>query len=160
MKPTTNSSTDESPSHRIDQLNSLVLQEVAAIISREIEFPSGMFVTVSNVKVADDAESAKVWISVLPALHQADALELLNSRISDIQSVLNKKLVMKFVPKLTFLIDESGEKAATITKVLDIVASDNGLGLGLDAAKVEAERIEREAKKQAAGSTPATPELP
>lgn len=160
MKPTTNFTASENPSHRIEQLNSLVLQEVAAIVSREIEFPSGMFVTISNVKVADDAESAKVWISVLPALHQADALELLNSRIGDIQSVLNRKLVMKFVPKITFLIDESGEKAATITKVLDIVAADNGLGLGLDVAKVEAERLEREAKKQSADATPVAPTLP
>ncbi len=158
MKPTGTST--EGSSHRIEQLNSLVLQEVAAIVSREIEFPSGMFVTISNVNVADDAESAKVWISVLPALHQKDALELLNSRIGDIQSVLNKKLVMKFVPKLTFLVDESGEKAATITKVLDIVAADDGLGLGLDAAKVEAERVEREAKKQAAGSAPVASQLP
>lgn len=140
--------------HRIEQLNSLVQQEVAAIISREVEFPSGMFVTISKVAVADDAESAKVWISVLPALHQNDALKLLNSRIGDIQSVLNKKLVMKFVPKLTFLIDESGEKAATITKVLDMVAADNGLGLGLDAEKVETERLEREAKKVVSNPTP------
>ena len=144
--------------HRIEQLNSLVQQEVAAIVSREVEFPSGMFVTISKVEVADDAESAKVWISVLPALHQHDALALLNSRIADIQSVLNKKLVMKFVPKLTFLIDESGEKAATITKVLDMVAADNGLGLALDADKVEAERLERESKKPTTGTpTTATP---
>jgi len=159
MKPSTNISTEGS-SHRIEQLNSLVLQEVAAIISREIEFPSGMFVTMTKVSVADDAESAKVWVSVLPALHQSDALELLNSRIGDIQSVLNKKLVMKFVPKLSFVIDESNEKAATITKVLDIVAADDGLGLGLDAAKVETERLEREAAKQAAGEAPVAPQLP
>lgn len=158
MKPSTTPA--EGGSHRIDQLNSLVLQEVAAIVSREIEWPSGMFVTMTRVGVADDAESAKVWVSVLPALHQQDALDILNARIADIQSVLNKKLVMKFVPKLTFVIDESGEKAATITKVLDIVAADSGLGLGLDADKVEAERLDREAKKQAAGETPTAPQLP
>lgn len=158
MKPST--APVDNSSHRIDQLNSLVLQEVAAIISREIEWPSGMFVTMTRVSVADDAESAKVWVSVLPALHQQDALNILNARIADIQSVLNKKLVMKFVPKLTFVIDESGEKAAAITKVLDIVAADSGLGLGLDAEKVEAERLEREAKKQAAGEAPAAPQLP
>src|SRR5262245_9202747 len=129
MKPSIHALPDHNPSHRIEQLNSLVMQEVASIVSREIEFPSGMFVTISRVKVADDAESAKVWISVLPALHQDDALALLNSRIGDIQSVLNKKLVMKFVPKLTFVIDESNEKAEAITKVLDMVAADNGLGL-------------------------------
>lgn len=147
-------------SQRIEQLNSLLMREVAAIISREIEFPSGTFVTVSKVDVADDAASAKVWISVLPALHQQDALDLLTARIGDLQAVLNKKLVMKFVPKLTFLIDESGERAAVITKVLDTVAADNGLGLGLDAERVETERLEREAKKQASGTTPTTPLLP
>jgi ribosome-binding factor A len=134
-------------SQRIEQLNSLVQQEVAAILNREMEWPAGMFVTVVKASVADDAESAKVWISVLPALHQEDALRRINARISDIQHILNKRLVMKFVPKLVFAIDESGERAATITKVLDIVAADEGLGLGLDAEKVETERQEREAKK-------------
>ncbi len=148
---------DSGKNRRVEQLNSLVQQEVAAIISREIEFPSGMFVTVTNVDVADDAESAKIWFSVLPDLHKEDALELLKSRIGDVQSILNKKLVMKFVPKLTFLIDESGEKAATITKVLDLVAQDDGLGLALDAAKVEEERLQREAKKPAVDGTPVTP---
>lgn len=142
-------------SQRIEQLNSLVQQEVAAIISREIEFPSGMFVTITRVIVADDAESAKVWISVLPDLHKEDALRIVTSRITDIQNILNKKLVMKFVPKLTFLIDESGEKAASITRVLDMVAADNGLGLALDAERVEEERQQREAKKQS-GATTAT----
>ncbi|MBI5466991.1 MAG: ribosome-binding factor A, partial [Candidatus Kerfeldbacteria bacterium] len=106
-------------STRIEQLNSLVHQEVAGILSREIEFPSGMFVTVSRVLVADDAESAKVWISVLPALHKEDALKRIVARIADVQSVLNKRLVMKFVPKLTFLLVESNERAAHITQVLD-----------------------------------------
>ena len=98
--------------------------------------------------VADDATSAKVWISVWPAAKQESALRLITERIVDIQSQLNKKLVMKFVPKLTFLIDESGERAAQITKVLDAVAADHGLGLSLDAAQVDQERKQREAKKQ------------
>lgn len=143
-------------SHRIEQLNSLVQQEVAVILSREIEWPAGMFVTVTKASVADDAESAKVWISVLPALHQEDALRRINDRIGDIQTILNKKLVMKFVPKLTFAIDESGERAAEINKVLDMVAADNGLGLALDAERVEAERLERETAKPASPTTPQT----
>lgn len=136
-----------SVSRRIEQLNSLVQQEVANVLNREMEWPAGTFVTVVRVEVADDAESAKIWLSVLPALHQDDVLQRVTERIADIQSVLNKRLVMKFVPKLTFLIDESGERAAIITKVLDTVAVDNGLGLGLDADRVEEERKEREAKK-------------
>lgn len=134
-------------SQRIEQLNSLVQQEVASILSREMEWPAGTFVTVVGASVADDAESAKIWVSVLPATRQEDALQTITSHIGEIQSILNKRLVMKFVPKLTFLIDESGERAAVITKVLDLVAADDGLGLGLDAEKVEQERKEREEKK-------------
>lgn len=134
-------------SRRVEQLNSLVQQEVANILSREMEWPAGTFVTVVRVEVADDAESAKVWVSVLPATRQDDALQTLNSRIGEIQSILNKRLVMKFVPKLTFHVDESGERAAAITKALDMVSADNGLGLKLDADRVEEERQEREAKK-------------
>ena len=141
-------------SQRIEQLNSLVQQEVANILNREMEWPAGTFVTVVRTDVADDAESAKVWLSVLPALHQDDVIKRVTAHIADIQGVLNQRLVMKFVPKLTFLIDESGERAALISKVLDVVSADNGLGLGLDAEKVEAERLERELKKQAPAEDP------
>lgn len=146
---------DAAPHRRVEQLNSLVHREVAAIISREIEFPSGMFVTVSRVQVADDAESAEVWLSVLPATHQDEALKMVDHRIADVQSILNKRLVMKFVPKLTFLLDESNERAARVTQVLDAIQTDGGLGLKLDAAKVEEERRQRE-EKRALDSGPVT----
>ncbi len=141
---------DPTPHRRVEQLNSLVHQEIATVISREIEFPSGMFVTVSRVQVADDAASAKVWLSVLPATHQDEALKIVLHRIADVQSILNKRLVMKFVPKLTFVLDESNERATHITQVLDAIQSDGGLGLKLDAEKVEGERRQREEKNQPA----------
>lgn len=140
-------------SDRIAKLNSLVQQEVATILSREVEFPSGMFVTVSKAEVAVDAESAKVWLSVLPATHEDEVLKIVTHRIADIQSILNKRLVMKFVPKLTFILDRSQERVANITQVLDAMASNN-LGLELDAASVEQERVERDQQKEAKGMQP------
>ena len=146
-------------SERIAKLNSLVQQEVAAILLREVEFPSGMFVTVTRAEVAADAESAKVWISVLPATDEEAALKIVNGRIADIQSILNKKLVMKFVPKLTFRLDEAEERVAYITKVLDSMSSTD-LGLSLDAAKAEEERIERDKEKEAKGLQPGQALIP
>ncbi len=140
-------------SERIAKLNSLVQQEVATILSREVEFPSGMFVTVSKAEVAVDAESAKVWLSVLPATHEDEALKIVTDRITDIQSILNKRLVMKFVPKLTFVLDRSQERAQHITQVLDAMTSQD-LGLSLDAKTVEDERLERDKQKEALGKQP------
>ena len=45
-------------SERIAKLNSLVQQEVATILSRDVEFPRSFFVTVSRAEVSDDAENA------------------------------------------------------------------------------------------------------
>jgi ribosome-binding factor A len=140
-------------SERIAKLNSLVQQEVANILAKEIEFPSSYFVTVSRTEVADDAESAKIWISVMPATHQQAVLDIVTKQIKDIQSILNKRLVMKFVPKLTFLIDESNERADRITKVLDHILS-RDLGLSLDAEEVEKDRVERDQKKDRLGLQP------
>ena len=118
---------DKAPSHRIEQLNSLVQREVAGLIRREIDFPIDTIVTVTRAKVADDAESAKVWISVLPFDQAEEALHLMKKRIGDIQHLLNKRLVMKFVPKLTFVLDSQEERADRLTHVLDTL-TDEDLG--------------------------------
>ena len=111
-------------SQRIDQLNVLVQQEVAALIEREIERPEGGLVTVSRAGVADDAESAKVWISVWPFEQGEMMLKEIERNIVSLQDQLNKKLVMKFVPKLRFALDDSEEKAKAIHMLLDQVAHD------------------------------------
>src|SRR5262245_35181473 len=111
-------------SHRIQQLNSLVQHEVAELLLRHIDWPIDAklgkpLVTVTRVSVAADAESAKVWLSVLPVTQSDAVLRTVQSNIREIQTLLNKKLVMKFVPKLTFLIDLSESKVESIENVLD-----------------------------------------
>lgn len=111
-------------SQRVEQLNSLVQQEVSALLIREVEFPLGVFVTVSKVSVSDDAESARVWISVFPTEQAEPSLALIQKRIVHIQHLLNKRLVMKFVPKLIFALDFTEEKVASLNALLDAVADD------------------------------------
>jgi ribosome-binding factor A len=111
-------------SQRIDQLNSLLQQELAQLIAREVECPVGLFVTISRVEVAADAESAKVWLSVLPDTRAAEALEAVNHRLPHLQQLLNKRLVMKFVPKITFFLDHTQEKVSSINAVLDALEKD------------------------------------
>lgn len=111
-------------SQRIDQLNALLLQEVATIVERDIERPEGVLVTISRASVADDAESVKLWISVWPFEQGEMMLKEIERNIVPIQDQLNKKLVMKFVPKIRFALDDSEEKAKAIHMLLDQVAHD------------------------------------
>ena len=109
---------------RIDQLNALIQREVALIIERDIERPEGVLITVSRASVADDAESAKLWISTWPFEQGEPMLREIERNIVMIQDQLNKKLVMKFVPKIRFALDDSEEKAKAIHELLDRVAHD------------------------------------
>lgn len=123
--PTDTVPPEEHPHRRVDQLNSLIQQQVAEIIRRELEFPIDTLVTISKARVSDDAESAKLWVSVLPSDQGPGVLETLNRRIGDVQHLLNKRLVMKFVPKIMFTLDTQADKADHINQVLDSIASDD-----------------------------------
>ncbi len=114
-------------SERLEKLNSLVQREVAEILRRELEFDRDTMVTVARAAVATDAESAKVWISVLPSDAGEAALAKINGHIGQIQSLLNRRLVMKFVPKLTFFLDHQQTKAEHVSQVLDQL-TDEDLG--------------------------------
>ena len=109
---------------RIEQLNSLVQREVAQLLQRELDLPHNVFVTVTRVSVADDAESAHVWISVFPTEKAEEVLAMITKRIGHVQQLLNKRLVMKFVPKLIFELDFAEEKVASLNALLDAVEHD------------------------------------
>ena len=99
---------------RIEQINELIKQEVAKIILEEFEFDPGMMVTVMSVETSDNLEAASIWISVFPEGKIGSALEVLNKRIGEIQKILNRKLALRFVPRIQFKIDKSEKYASEI----------------------------------------------
>jgi ribosome-binding factor A len=105
-------------SHRKEKINSLLEQEVGKIILREIDIPPGVLVTVISADATEDLKEAKIMISVLPFDKSQKILEILNKNIYFIQQILNKELRMKPVPKISFKIDDSMEKAGRVENLL------------------------------------------
>lgn len=104
---------------RINQVNALIKQEIGNLFLKEIEFPSDCLVTISKVETSSSLEHAKIWLTVLPTDYQKDVLKILAKNISHLQSLLNKKLVMRIVPQISFKIDDSPQKKARIDELLD-----------------------------------------
>ncbi|MFH1597802.1 MAG: ribosome-binding factor A [Patescibacteria group bacterium] len=104
---------------RTDRINELIRQQFNVIVLKEIEFPREYLVTVEKVDTAPDLKNCTIWLSVLPITYRKAALDLVNSDIFNIQSLLFKKLHLKFVPKIAFKIDTSEEKADRIFRILD-----------------------------------------
>ncbi len=106
-------------SRRIDQVNELIQREVAEFFRRDIEFPRDLFVTVTRVETHPDLRQAKIFVSVLPFVKHAQALQMLTRARGSVQSMLNGKLFMHHVPQIQFLLDPTEEKATAVESILD-----------------------------------------
>jgi len=110
---------------RIDQINELIKQELAKIILEELEFDPGVFATIMNVETSDSLETANVWVSIFPEGNTGSTLETLNKNIGLIQSILNKRIALRFVPRIAFKIDKSQSYASEIEKVFKKIDEKN-----------------------------------
>ncbi len=111
-------------SYRIPQLNSLIQKELGRAFLDEIELPPGALTTIMQVETSPDLSQAKIWISVLPEQKRAGILRALQRQRAALQSFLNRRLILRKIPRLVFCLDISEEKAARINKLLDQIATE------------------------------------
>jgi ribosome-binding factor A len=105
---------------RLQRVNQLIREEISHLVQRELKDPRLGFVTVTEVDVAKDLRSAKVYVSVLGSEAQwQSSLEALESARGFIRSWLLPRLRLRSVPHLTFHPDRSMAHAAHIQTVLE-----------------------------------------
>lgn len=110
---------------RLQRVNQLIREEISHLIQRELKDPRLGFVTVTEVDVAKDLRTAKVYVSVLGSETQwQSSLEALESARGFIRSWLLPRLRLRSVPHLTFHPDRSMAHAAHIQTVLEGLKSE------------------------------------
>ena len=108
-----------SSSMRNKRLNDLLRDVVARILESELDVEGSPLVTVMGAEVSPTLEHAVIRISVLPADKEKEVMVELRRHIYSIQQLVNKRLVMRPVPKIRFEIDTTEERAARIEKLLE-----------------------------------------
>ena len=103
---------------RMIKINELILQQLGGIISREVELPDA-FVTITRVTTSTDLKYSTVYVSVLPEASASSAVHKLNLLAGRLQKELNKKIILRNIPKLEFRYDNSGVKASEIDQLID-----------------------------------------
>ncbi len=106
------------PYKRSQRVSDLIREEIADIIMNKVKDPRLGFVTVTGAKITEDLKIATVYISILKEEEKETTLEMLNSAKGFIRAELAKRLRMKFIPSLTFRIDESLEYGSRIERLL------------------------------------------
>src|SRR6476620_5988587 len=113
------------PAPRMRRVNEVLREVIGATITTELSDPRIGFVTVTSVETSPDLRAAKVHVSVLGDEEQREAtLEGLRSSHGVIQSRIAAETRMKRTPTLTFRYDDTIEKGARISELLDDVEDD------------------------------------
>jgi ribosome-binding factor A len=75
-------------------------------------------VTVTEVKVSPDLKNATVYVMPLGGKNMAETVKAMNDGIGFFRYAVGKAVLLRHVPKLKFVADESFEVAHRIQKIL------------------------------------------
>lgn len=111
---------------RIDRLNSLLKEVISDVIRKEVKNPHvNEFITVTRVDITNDLHYAKVYISVIGSdAEKQETLAALNSAAGFIAINSSKKIVLRYFPSLTFILDDSVEKQMRIEELLHKISDE------------------------------------
>ncbi|MBO55215.1 MAG: ribosome-binding factor A [Dehalococcoidia bacterium] len=110
-------------SRRTDRINVLMRQELSGLISREIKDPrvSGI-ITITQVDTSSDMRNARVYLSVMgDSDTKREALDGLRSASSFLRRELRTKISLRYIPFLSFELDDTLEHSINILNILDTI---------------------------------------
>lgn len=108
------------PSLRLQRVRELLKREIGEVIRREFPVNEAGLISVNDVDVAGDLHSAIVFVSILGnAEQQKRGFDLLVRHRKRIQGLVGRAVVLKYTPKLRFLMDDSVVRG---NKVIEIIA--------------------------------------
>ena len=111
---------------RTDRINGVLRQEISLLISRELRDPrlSGV-VSITQVETSADLRFARVHVSVLGSSEQKQkVLQGIDSASNYMRKELGTRLYIRYVPKLSFVLDESLDKADRVYRLMDRISGD------------------------------------
>ena len=116
-------------SHRLARVSEVVRETAANAILFELKDPRVKGVTVTRAEVAADLQHAKIFVSVMGSEREQQlTMHGLKSAAGFIQTKLADRLTSRYVPHVTFVLDEGVKKSdAVYAKKGEIAISDRSL---------------------------------
>ncbi|HXN35081.1 MAG TPA: 30S ribosome-binding factor RbfA [Opitutaceae bacterium] len=106
-------------SNRIVRINELVQREINDILRRR-HTAEAISITVSEVRVAPDLRDGRVFVAILgDEADVAERFRWLKRKSTEIRGELARRIVLKFIPHLTYVLDKSSDRAARVIHALD-----------------------------------------
>ena len=101
------------------RVQDLLREEISLIIQRELHDPGLGFVTVIEVKMSEDLKTGKVYVSIYgDEEEQKHTLEALKRSKGYIKFLLGQRVKLRYIPELTFRLDDTLERVQRIEEIL------------------------------------------
>lgn len=106
---------------RTDRIGPELRRELVEILRDEVHDPRLKGITVQEVRVARDLSHAKVYFTCFPLDEGGEEQErLLNGRLAGyLRSALSRRALLRSVPQLHFVHDESVLRGERLTHLID-----------------------------------------
>ncbi len=108
-------------SQRQLRVGELVKQNLGELFLRnEAKIPTinSRLITVTEVRMTPDLKTARVYVIPLGGIDTKEIVKILTEYSHLVRKALSKRLVIKFLPKLTFVEDNSFEYAEKIERII------------------------------------------
>lgn len=105
--------------HRQEKLAELIAVELSDLLRTRIKDPRVGFASITHVEVSGDLRHAKVFVSVMGTPEeQAETIKALKHAAGFLRHELASRLVLRYMPEITFKLDMSIEEGA---RILDLI---------------------------------------
>lgn len=106
-------------SARTVRVNELVQRELSDILRKRYQ-SEAVAITISEVRVSPDLRDGRVFVSVVGSEDEAEAkLRWLRGKAAEIREEVGRRIVLKYLPKFEYVLDQSAVRGARILQVLD-----------------------------------------
>ncbi len=109
---------------RNERVRKTLMKEISDILLKEIKDPkiSGL-VSITDVEISHDNSFAKVFYSVLaPEDKKQEIIDAVEKNTPKIRYEVGKRIRLRLTPELRFILDESLERGARITDLIDKIS--------------------------------------
>jgi ribosome-binding factor A len=102
-------------SERLEKINRLLYKEISQLLEDEFR---GQFISVTAVETSADLSASKVWVSIYLQKDPESVLNEIQKKAPFFHFCLKKRLALKTIPHLQFILDHSLERTAKIDQIL------------------------------------------
>ena len=111
---------------RLRKIQSELQRVLAELIAREVKDPRVGNVTITGVRLAPDMGVATVFYSPFAATHPHEEVQSGLTRAAGfLRGEAGRRLGLRHAPRLDFVFDDTAEKAARLTGIIDRAVADD-----------------------------------